>query len=670
VIEIEQLSSLFSIVLQLDGEGRIVRASDTFQRHMPDYEAGVPLFSLLDIVRPATANGWDEALEHLDSLFLLTANTGDFAIRGQLLPTPPSEDYSYIFCGSPWLSWISDHAPGTRLGMDDFAAQDSQLDQLFLMTTEKRMVSDLEKLNSALKQAKRETELAQEARAALFARMSHEMRTPLNGVISALSLLSDAKMSEEAREVLRLAESSSNNLLHVINYVLDMSKIESGGNAVEQVMFNLRELLESVTDIVRTAANEKDLDLRWEAAPDLAEVFIGDKPKLRQCLINLVSNAIKFTEKGSVTLRVMPSPRDKEGQKLRFEVEDTGIGISQEHRKRIFEPFWTGAASGEKGTGLGLDIVRRAVEMMGGVVGVVSAPGAGSVFWLDIPLTEAETEAEAQSGQKPAGIESAAAASPSHCYSGRVLLVDDNQTNLILGRKILETMGVTVEVAQSGEEALSLCWKRHYDLVFMDISMPGMDGVHTTIRIRERFDGEQLPVVALTAYASTEEERRCLAVGMNHYLIKPIVREQLAEQLQRFLGRGNAVGGGVEKASETDAGGLLNADTLDTLIEQIGAEGVEAVIEQFRREAPLREARFQQAMSEGDVAAAQREAHTLGSTCLSLGLDRAGLDFRAAEASLLDEGEAGLAHIDAQRCGELLQRSLQQLEARLQSVAA
>jgi signal transduction histidine kinase/DNA-binding response OmpR family regulator len=667
VISAAQLEQLFSIVLDIDANGIIARASDTFTRHMPDYQPGADLLGLMQLTRPSTVDRWEDLEAHMESLFLLTSNTGDFAIRGQLLKVQ-EEPSRFVFCGSPWLTWISVHSPNTHLGISDFAPQDSQLDQLFLMTTEKRMVNDLERLNSALKQAKRETELAQEARSALFARMSHEMRTPLNGVVSALSILSDAKLEDEASEVLRLAEASSKNLLHVINYVLDLSKIEAHDTVLENVVFDLHGLLEGVADVVRVAAAEKSLELRWEVDAALASLYSGDKPKLRQCLINLLSNAIKFTDEGKVTLRVIPSPRYSDGQKLRFEVEDTGIGIHPTNRKRIFDPFWTGASSVEKGTGLGLDIVRRSVEMMGGIVGVVSAPGSGSVFWIDVPLREARESDELAQHSAPT-LTNRHGAAAADTYRGTVLLVDDNETNLILGRKILESMGVDVEVARSGEEALSRCDRERYDLVFMDISMPGMDGVYTTIKLRERFDASQLPVVALTAYASTAEEKRCLDAGMNHYLIKPIVREQLAEQLACFLDRNSKEV--TEPAQVTKADhSLINTQTLQTLIDQIGSDALQLVIDEFRGEAPLREEHFQAAVNEGSADAAQREAHTLGSTCLSLGLDRAAFSFRSAEASLLERGDAGFADIDATSCGKLLKDSLRELERQLQTLAA
>lgn len=655
MIGFDDLEKLFSLLLLLDEEGRIRYASKTFHRYLPDVPEGTPLLDLMDPVRPSTVSSWERIDRHVGSLFLLRERSGRFAMRGQLLHL--DGEYRWAFAGAPWLTWLRENRPQLNLGIDDFAPQDAQLDQLFLMTIEKRMVGELEQLNEALRHAKRETELAQEAKSALFARMSHEMRTPLNGVISALSLLAEHGLPEASADILRLAQTSSRNLMNVINYVLDLSRVEAGESpGAESIDFSLPELLEGVTDILRAAAMEKGLELRWAKSGELGDVYRGDKPKLRQCLLNLLTNAIRFTDTGRVSLRAMPSPMQSGRERVRIEVEDTGIGISAEDRKRIFQPFWTKAQNTSSGTGLGLDIVRRGVALMDGTVGVASAPGAGSVFWIDVPL---EAGSENSLPRRLAG----AAGAIHDCFSGRVLLVDDNATNLMLGARLLETMCVDVDQARSGEEALACCAAQRYQLVLMDISMPGMDGVFTTLKLRERFDSRQLPVVALTAYASAEEEQRCFEAGMNHYLTKPIVKEDLALQLSRFLEHdesccGSAADEGPAPAAPADAsrtgpgsaaaaeGGNGSAagaaapevrhDTLSTLHRQIGGAGLATVVDRFRDESEERLQRLRAALGAGDGALAQREAHTLGSTCASIGLERAAQFLRATEASLLD----------------------------------
>ncbi|MEM9398455.1 MAG: ATP-binding protein, partial [Pseudomonadota bacterium] len=583
----EQLTGLFTVVLALDDRGRVLRASDTALRHAPELGPGVSFFDFFVLLRPAGTTDIAGLRKHLHSLFLMKTLDERFAVRGQMLDLFLDGEPRLCFCGSPWLFWMNANCPDVKLGMGDFSPQDSQLDQLFLMTTEQRMVADLEKLNSELKNAKQETEAAQKTKNALFARMSHEMRTPLNGVVSALSLLADKELPSEARKLLGLAHSSSRNLLHVINYVLDISKMESGEDTLDKTVFALPRLLKSVTDIIRARAVEKNLELVWRTSPQLGQMYAADKAKLRQCLLNLVTNAIKFTDAGSVVIRAVPSALGVEGQ-VRFEVEDTGRGISEEHQEKIFEPFWTDAepSTGEEaGTGLGLDIVRRYVNLMHGEVGVISKLGRGSLFWFEIPLEASDQETALNDAEHSIG------AQVPDRFDGRVLLVDDNATNRMLGRMILESLGLVIDEANDGGEAVEKSLAEPFDLVLMDISMPVLDGVDATKKIRKRLGPAELPIVALTAYASTEEKERCLHAGMNDYLTKPIVRDRLAEQLNRFLNRrpeidGADIDGGEDLGDEVDP--PLVKEVLNDLREQIGDANLGTVLDQFEGEVRIR----------------------------------------------------------------------------------
>jgi signal transduction histidine kinase/DNA-binding NarL/FixJ family response regulator len=658
VIDFNHLGKLFSIVLLLDEEGRIRYASDTFERYLPDVKPGAALLDVLEAVRPSTLTSWDTVRRHMDSLFLLRDREGRFAIRGQLLEQRHPDQRRYVFCGAPWLTWVNENRPDLALSIDDFAPQDSQLDQLFLMTIEKRMLGELESANAALEQARRETELAEAAKTQLFARMSHEMRTPLNGVASAIGLLADRSMDDESREIVRLAQTSATNLMQVINYALDFTRADAGNDALEQVSFSVGGVLNDVTDIVRARAVEKGLDLHWLVERDVDSHFLGDRQRIRQCLLNLLINAIKFTERGRVILRALPSPAA--GQSLRFEVEDTGIGISREDRAKVFEPFWTTARGSDAGTGLGLDIVRGFVQRMGGRVGVSSTPGVGSQFWIDLPL-EASPEQAASL---------AAPAAPTELHSrlrGRVLLVDDNEINRILGRKVLSTLGLQVEVCASGPEAIEHCERNHYDLVLMDVNMPGMDGVHATRRLRETFAPRALPIVALTAHASAYEEQRCLDAGMNHYLTKPVVRETLAEQLAHFL---TAEPAAQTPAVTTIADGFcvattceLDAQRITELSEQIGPDSLRDIVQRFEEDAVARQRRLRIALSEADRESAQLETHTLGSSCLGLGLTGAAKAYRDAEAAIAAGGTTAVSSIDSAEIGLILARGVEQLRS-------
>ncbi|WP_439100788.1 response regulator [Congregibacter sp.] len=647
-----ELEKLFTAILCINDDGVILYCSETPLRYLPELTIGSQFFDSFKLLRPNAARSIPELREHLANLFLIKSLDERFAMRGQMVETTWEREPVLCFCGAPWIYWMNAHCPDVKLDMADFSPQDAQLDQLFLMTTEQRRVSDLEKLNAELQDAKNEAELAQASKSAMFARMSHEMRTPLNGVVSALSLMGDREMDGQSRDLLDLANSSSRNLLYVINYVLDISKVESGNDVLESTILELPLVLRSVTDIVRARAVQKKLELSWSKSALLGDLYLGDKAKLHQCLLNLITNAVKFTNSGGVTVRALPSAHP-DGCHIRFEVEDTGSGFSEEDKQHIFEPFWTGesdALGDEMGTGLGLDLVRRYVEIMNGTLGAISQLGKGSLFWLELPL-EVAPDASVIEPAKEASTEQVPVR-----FQGKVLLVDDNATNMLLGRLILESLGVSVEEACDGATAVERALGEDFDLVLMDLNMPVMDGVSATTSIRRKRSKESLPVVALTAYASSEERERCLQVGMNDYLTKPIVRNRLAEQLNRWL-KADAETAEVcqSTTAETPSGANtlqdLAEDVLNDLRTQIGDSSLGTVLDQFEAEVRSRWARYSQAFIDRDSKAMIREAHTLTSTCRSLGLAKAGEHFAALESQLRHEGpmpEHGLAESEAQ----------------------
>lgn len=602
-------------------------------RHVVGLKPGIRFFDHFRFLRPSSVTSVKDLRRRRNTLFLLKDSDNRFAARGQIVEMDWEGERLMIFCGSPWLFWMNANCPSTKLDLSDFPAQDSQLDQLFLMTTEQRMVSDLEKLNSELKDAKRETEAAQEAKNAIFARMSHEMRTPLNGVVSALSLLSEEPLAEGAQQLLEMAQSSSKNLLHVINYVLDVSKIEAQDEAPELVEFDVRGFMNSVTSILKARAVHKGLDLHWLCSEGLVDRYVADKAKLRQCLLNLITNAIKFTPSGHIQVRALPVfLEDLRG--IRFEVEDTGIGIAADDQRKIFEPFWTqgDAAPKERGTGLGLDILRRNVEAMRGQFGVRSREGHGSTFWFEVPAEAAEVRQAERSMPRDPEPEV-----PQH-LSGHILLVDDNETNLLLGGMILESLGLTVQTAENAATAISLAHGTRFDLVLMDISMPGMDGVGATGEIRKFASREELPVLALTAYASSEERERCLKAGMNDYLTKPIVRERLAEKVFRWLPTTKGPKPDDEEqrtpGDPPDAMQTLDEGIVRALLNEVGRANLWTVIDKFEREVGSRRRALESAFEAKDRDALAREAHTLSSTCRSLGLSEAGTHLSTLEQAL------------------------------------
>jgi signal transduction histidine kinase/CheY-like chemotaxis protein/HPt (histidine-containing phosphotransfer) domain-containing protein len=616
------LHALFSVVMCIDESMSIIHASETLCKFLPATAENPRVDEIFKVLRPSSFNTFKEATSTANSLCLMTANSGQFAIRGQLVPTLYDNRNVLCFCGAPWLFWINNNCPDIHLSLNDFSTQDVQLDQLFFMSTEKRMVEDLEQLATDLQKTKSDLEAAQAAQSDFFAQMSHELRTPLNGVVSAVSLLEKLPLGNQQAELVAFAKSSSENLMQVINYVLDVSKLEQIDDG-DQDEFNFPALLRSAFNVIQAKANAKSLQLELDISADVPQQILGHANPLRQVLLNLLINAIKYTAEGSVTLHVCQVARTENEYRLRFEVIDTGTGISQQHHQRIFEPFFSlapGVSTGnESSTGLGLDIVRRNVELMGGELGLVSSPGQGSTFWFELPMTATQDKETTATIDNAPAEKSGGEASLSGC----VLLVDDNQTNLLLGSMILESLGMNVIKACNGMEGVAAARQHQPDLVLMDISMPDISGLEATRQIREFVDADSLPIVALTAHVDSREKKSCLDIGMNGYLTKPIVREALFEELARWL-----------HSDKPAAPALVDEAVLQDLIRQIGQDNLRTVIDKVQTEAQQRWEELSEAAGNGDVATAQRHAHSLGSIFRSVGLMRAGDAFAAIEATL------------------------------------
>ena len=369
-------------------------------------------------------------------------------------------------------------------------------------------------------------------------------------------------------------------------------------------------------------------------------------------------NAIKFTDQGSVSIEALPATTP--GCSLRFEVNDTGIGIPREDQARIFEPFFSAAPATanarDRGTGLGLDIVRRNTEAMGGRVGVSSAPRSGSSFWFELPLVESA----APEGEVTAASRAETEDNPG-AINAHVMLVDDNETNLMLGTMVFESMGITVTAVSSGEEAVQRADPAVHDLIFMDISMPGMDGYQATRAIRLQHDEQSLPVVALSAYASSVERGKAREAGMNDYLTKPMQQDEGVAVLHKFLpGDRFGTNESAAAAESSDTSTLVDSATLDTLRSQIGDANLKTVLDKFRDEARQR---WSALTAAADHDSRAREAHTLASTCASFGLPLAAEVLRAIEErAKRSTSEAADTLAEA---GALLDQSLAALDATL-----
>lgn len=439
-----------------------------------------------------------------------------------------------------------------------------------------------------------------------LANMSHEIRTPLNGIIGTATLLRRTQLTPKQAEYAETLKTSSNALLALINQILDISKIEAGKMQLEDVHFELRSLLASTLDIVDYSAKAKGLRILEEVQNNVPNFYIGDPLRIRQVLLNLLNNAIKFSNSGEIAMKVSLLSSADSNAELLFEVTDQGIGLDSETKSRLFSSFSQGDESTSRkfgGTGLGLAISKQIVELMKGTIDVESIPGVGSKFYFKIPLklTKFEEIPKLTDGGEllPKKLEA------------HILIVEDNLTNQQVASEMISLLGCTFEIAKNGGEALELLNKgSRFDVILMDGQMPVMDGYESTERIRAGEGGienKAIPILATTANAIKGDNEKCIAAGMSDYISKPISFDDLATKLEQWIQRGKNI---------LDRDSLLR---IETLSKRANKDVLGPLIAVFEKESAFLVKQMQESLDAGNFNELSRGAHLLKSTASNLG---------------------------------------------------
>ena len=407
-------------------------------------------------------------------------------------------------------------------------AERPQQDALSLMGERDRAEAQLRTANSELTLALATAKESADVKSRFLAAVSHEIRTPLTGILGMNELLLCTSLNQEQRQFADSVKESTEALLRIVNDILDFSRIEAGKLQIETAPFDLMTMLRAVNTMMMPQVYFKGLELRCEVAPGVSDWIVGDALRVRQVLVNLLGNAVKFTERGSIEVSVEVVEQDESGDVLQFSVSDTGIGITADQIEYIFHEFSQADSSTARrygGTGLGLSISKHLVEIMGGQIGCLSETGVGSTFWFTLPYTMAPVKQQA-----------ALAASTSETlekFRRRVLVVEDNAVNRMVAVRLLAREGCEVDAVEGGRLAVEACTANEYDVIFMDVNMPEMDGFETAREIR-RLENRRVPIIAMTARTMKDDRELCLEAGMDDYLPKPISSEHLRQVLETW----------------------------------------------------------------------------------------------------------------------------------------